>query len=265
MIVSDEWRSLEQSELARVADLLESGFLVHPFTELGLRHHVGEPDAGPLLRYFSELRDKGMTPPQMAVVLRAYLAGRTEVADHSQEIDVVISGPDALTIFRDTGVVVRQMFTRANQSVLAVGFAIHQGRSIFQPLANRLDETENLEVVLCVDIRREIGSTTDVAQILRGYAARFLEKEWPGERLPHLYYDPRSLSSDSGARSALHAKCVAVDSTETVVTSANFTEAAQLRNIELGLHVKSPPIARQIEGHFYSLIRSGHLERLHLP
>ena len=83
MIVSDEWRSLEQSELARVADLLESGFLVPPFTELGLRYHVGGPDAGPLLRCFSELRDKGMTPPQMAVVLRAYLAGRTEVADHS--------------------------------------------------------------------------------------------------------------------------------------------------------------------------------------
>ena len=134
-----------------------------------------------------------------------------------------------------------------------------------QNLANRLDETEDLEVVLCIDIRREIGSTANVAQILKGYAAKFVETEWPGERFPRLYYDPRSLSSESGVRSALHAKCVAVDSMEALVTSANFTEAAQLRNIELGLHVKSPPIARQIEGHFYSLIRSGHLERLPLP
>ena len=156
-------------------------------------------------------------------------------------------------------------FFRAYHSVLAVGFAIHQGRSIFQGLASRLDETENLEAVLCIDIRLEIGSTINIAQILRRYAAKFVETEWPGERLPHLYYDPRSLSSDSGGSSVLHAKCVAVDSTEALVTSANFTEAAQLRNIELGLHVKSPRIARQIEGHFYSLIRSGHLERLPLP
>ena len=131
---------------------------------------------------------------------------------------------------------------------LPLGFAVHQGRSIFKALANRLDETEDLEVVLCIDIRREIGSTADVAQILKGYAAKFVETEWPGERFPRLYYDPRSLSSESGVRSALHAKCVAVDSMEALVTSANFTEAAQLRNIELGLHVKSPPIARQIEG-----------------
>ena len=156
-------------------------------------------------------------------------------------------------------------FFRAYHSVLAVGFAIHQGRSIFQGLASRLDETENLEAVLCIDIRLEIGSTINIAQILRRYAAKFVETEWPGERLPHLYYDPRSLSSDSGGSSVLHAKCVAVDSTEALVTSANFTEAAQLRNIELGLHVKSPRIARQIEGHLYSLIRSGHLERLPLP
>ena len=265
MIVPYEFRSLDQSGLARVADLLESGLLAHPFTELGLINHIGESATRPLLQFFSELNDKGMTPPQMAVVLRAYLAGGTKVADHSQDIDVVISGPDAMTIFRDTGVVVRQMFTRAHQSVLAVGFAVHQGRSIFKALANRLDETEDLEVVLCIDIRREIGSTADVAQILKGYAAKFVETEWPGERFPRLYYDPRSLSSESGVRSALHAKCVAVDSMEALVTSANFTEAAQLRNIELGLHVKSRPIARQIEGHFYSLIRSGHLERLPLP
>ena len=265
MMIADELRSLDQSELDRVADLLEAGLLVPPFTELGLRNHIGESGAESLLHCFSLLSDKGMTPSQMAVVLRAYMAGRAKIADNSQEIDVVISGPDAMTLFRDTGVVVRQMFTRAHHRVLAVGFAIHQGGSIFQELAGRLDKIENLEVVLFVDIRREVGSTTNVAQILRRYASRFIETEWPGERLPRLYYDPRSLSSDSGVRSALHAKCVAVDSMEALVTSANFTEAAQLRNIELGLHVKSPSITHQIESHFYSLIRSGYLERLPLP
>ena len=49
------------------------------------------------------------------------------------------------------------------------------------------------------------------------------------------------------------------------MTSANFTAAAQERNIELGLLVDSSAVAGQIEEHFYSLIRLGHLVRLPLP
>ena len=252
-------------ELARVAEMLESGLLNPPYSELGLKNYVGESQASLLFHFLSELTTQGMTPSQMAVVLRAYLEGNFHAGDQGEDINIVVSGPEPLATFRDTSVVVRQMFSRAQQNVLAVGFAIHQGRSIFQDLANRLDDLDDLEVVICVDIRREIGSTTDIGQILRGYALKFLDAEWPGKRLPRLYYDPRSLVARSGPRSALHAKCVAVDSEEVLVTSANFTEAAQRRNIELGLHLKSSSIARQVEDHFYSLIKNGYLERLPLP
>jgi phosphatidylserine/phosphatidylglycerophosphate/cardiolipin synthase-like enzyme len=51
-------------------------------------------------------------------------------------------------------------------------------------------------------------------------------------------------------RSALHAKCIVIDGREALVTSANFTEAAQERNIELGLLVRSAEIASRIERHF---------------
>ena len=34
--------------------------------------------------------------------------------------------------------------------------------------------------------------------------------------------------------------------------------------VELGLHVSSPAVASQIEDHFHSLIRNGHLERIPL-
>ena len=63
----------------------------------------------------------------------------------------------------------------------------------------------------------------------------------------------------------MHAKCVVIDGQEGFVTSANFTEAAQERNIELGLLVGSQSIAHQIEEHFISLIQNGFLERLPLP
>ena len=153
-------------------------------------------------------------------------------------VDPVTRG-DPSEAARDTGVVMRQLFKTARNRVLAVGFAVHQGREIFEELANRLDEEEGLEATLCIDVRRERSNTSAAAQIVEAFARNFAEKEWPGKRLPRLYYDPRSLGAANTVQSALHAKCVVIDGTEALVTSANFTAAAQDRNIELGLPVNS--------------------------
>ena len=100
---------------------------------------------------------------------------------------------------------------------------------------------------------------------MRRFAENFVENEWPGTRLPRVYYDPRSLKPTPATASALHAKCVVVDGLQALVTSANFTEAAQTRNVELGLLVDDRAVAGRIEEHFRSLIRNGFLERLPLP
>jgi len=46
------------------------------------------------------------------------------------------------------------------------------------------------------------------------------------------------------------------------VSSANFTEAAQERNIEVGLLVRSPRLADQLTNHFDSLLAAGFLEEV---
>ena len=46
-------------------------------------------------------------------------------------------------------------------------------------------------------------------------------------------------------RGSLHAKCVVVDRSTALVTSANFTEAAQHRNIEAGLLIRHQGIQRR--------------------
>ena len=52
----------------------------------------------------------------------------------------------------------------------------------------------------------------------------------------------------------LHAKAVVADEETVFVTSANFTEAALERNIELGLLVRDRALAASIVGHFRGLI-----------
>ena len=104
--------------------------------------------------------------------------------------------------------------------------------------------------------------TTLAVELVLRFARRFRTKEWPGNKLPELYYDPRSLDLEAPKRSSLHAKCVVVDRRVALVTSANFTEAAQLRNIELGALIRCQRFATHVAGHFEALVQAGLLESI---
>ena len=52
----------------------------------------------------------------------------------------------------------------------------------------------------------------------------------------------------------LHAKALVADAETVFVTSANLTEAALDRNIELGLLVRDASLAKSIIRHFQTLI-----------
>jgi phosphatidylserine/phosphatidylglycerophosphate/cardiolipin synthase-like enzyme len=57
-----------------------------------------------------------------------------------------------------------------------------------------------------------------------------------------------------GPAGVLHAKAVVVDDEAVFVTSANLTEAALDRNIEIGLLVSRPALAASVSSHFRGLI-----------
>lgn len=67
----------------------------------------------------------------------------------------------------------------------------------------------------------------------------------------------KRLCDDKGNRGALHAKCAVADRVTLLVTSANLTEAALGRNMELGLQVKGGESAQKVWSCFDSLIRDG--------
>jgi len=55
---------------------------------------------------------------------------------------------------------------------------------------------------------------------------------------------------DAEARTSLHAKCVVVDERWSLVGSANFTQRAQTRNLEVGALIDSAAFARDLIGQF---------------
>jgi phosphatidylserine/phosphatidylglycerophosphate/cardiolipin synthase-like enzyme len=198
-------------------------------------------------------------------LLRAVAEGRKLQAIIQSSLDLVVTGPDIDAGARDTGVVVEQLFCEARYSVLVVGFAIYKGSVIFRRLAERLDASPDINVKLCLDVSRRGTDTTRDDELTARYARRFVEDEWPGKRLPNLYFDPRGLTADGAARAVLHAKCIVIDQRVALVTSANPTPAAYERNIEVGLIVRQGDIPGRIHRHFESLIGEGHLKRLTLP
>ena len=131
----------------------------------------------------------------------------------------------------------------------------------FEVLARRMDARPDLRVALLLNIQRKRGDTTATDHLVRRFADRLWTTEWPGTRRPSVFFDPRALEPD-GPAGVLHAKAVVVDDGLLFLTSANLTEAALDRNIELGLLVRDPILAASVVQHFRALIDRGLLTPL---
>jgi phosphatidylserine/phosphatidylglycerophosphate/cardiolipin synthase-like enzyme len=252
------------ADLEAVAAALGNGRLRLPPSQLAIeRLGLGSPNL--MLEELTALAQAGFRDELVAELLRIISAERRVLSEVQSIIDLVVTGPDVRATARDTGVVVEQLFGDAQAPVLVVGFALYKGSIIFRRLADRLDASPNLNVTLCLDVSRRGNDTTRNDDIIARYAHHFVKEEWPGRRLPKLYFDPRGLVTDGASRAVLHAKCVVIDRQVALVTSANPTPAAYERNIEVGLIVRRGDIPRQIHDHFETLIARGHLMPLAFP
>ena len=118
-----------------------------------------------------------------------------------------------------------------------------------------------LAVTLLINIERRRGDTTAADSFVRRLADQFWGREWPGTARPKVYYDTRSVERD-GPHGVLHAKAVVADEESVFITSANLTEAGQVRNIELGLLVRDRNLAETTLTHFRALIENDLLRPL---
>ena len=264
--MSAPWPRLSETDLRQLSGALRAGRLSVPFSTVGLRRYLAAELIDVVVAESQRLHQAGLTGPQLALLLATLADDRTARTPGHDGLDLVTSGPEAPGVaIRDTAVVVRELFSTARHSVLAVGYAVHQGRQVFRALAERMEQWPDLDVRLCLDVQRTWQDVTPTVLLLRRFIERFTTQEWPGARLPAVYYDPRSLALEVGKRASLHAKCIVVDRQVAFVSSANFTEAAQERNIEVGLLVRVPAIAEALARHFEALIEAGVLKALDYP
>lgn len=253
--------SLPASDLKAIASAIRAERLSAPFSAQGVGRilgNVNDPDVAVALTKLAS----GMSSAALATTVELIATALDSKPGLDDILELVTTNPDVNIVSRDTSVVVREMFQRATKSVLVAGYAVFQGKKIFQPLAERMNNLPELDVLMFLDIQRRGADTTMTEELVSRFLHRFKNDEWPdGTRLPSIYYDPRGLSPESAHRAALHAKCVVIDDVEVFISSANFTEAAQQRNIEVGLRVQSGLLASRVAGFFNSLAASSVFRR----
>jgi len=192
----------------------------------------------------------------LVAALELLAAARDQQSSIDEVIELVTTGPDAgSATSRDTMVVVQDLFRSATRSVLLAGYELYQTEPLFRTLADRMAERPALAVRMFLNVKRPYGNSSTDSELIASFAQRFRAEHWPQDRhLPQIYYDPRSLAMDAKQRAVLHAKCVVVDGRVTFVSSANFTEAAHQRNIEVGVLLRSEAIAERLKAFFEDLI-----------
>lgn len=156
------------------------------------------------------------------------------------------------------------MIASAKRLLLISTYAYFDGPQQFRDLAAKMDADPSLQVTLLLNIDRGRRSTTKAKQLVMRFADKFWNRDWPGETKPSVYYDPRSLAPE-GQGAVLHAKAVIADEQSLFVTSANLTEAAQDRNIEVGVLLNDRTLALTALRHFRALIDQRLLHRLPKP
>ena len=167
-----------------------------------------------------------------------------------------------LSTARDTSIVLRELFEVARESVVLGGYSFDHAQDVLAPLYRSMRD-HRVDARFFVNVPQvERGDAPDAH--LQRHLGGFLADNWPfGEPRPRIYYDRRALTPGPPYCS-LHAKCVVVDGAKAFVSSANFTQRAQERNIEVGVLIDDVTFAKCLAGQWLRLIDAG-IVREHSP
>jgi len=254
---------LSRPTLLKLATALETYRLQPPFSTLNFSQPLSPTYQTEIVIELRRLYEEGMRVQHIAYLLRAIAGEREQTQSMRDRAELVWTGTSTSQM-RQTSVVVQDLFAKATQQVLITSYAIDspsKAGQLFAPLAKQMETYPDLEVKLGLNIPRRWGDTKPATELLNKFASNF-RSLWCGQRLPEIFYDPRSLSQEFYQRGCLHAKCVVVDEEQVFITSANFTEAAHHRNIEAGVLLSDPELARSLYSQFNLLVTSNYLRPL---
>lgn len=155
---------------------------------------------------------------------------------HCDKSSLIVTAPPSFAIkSKATKIVVDSMLNDAQHSILITGYSLSD---YFSDMIDCIIQ-KSQQGVFVKFYANKIESQKSFDRLC-SYSGKFLK----------IY----NYSRQGDPMSALHAKVISVDQRETLITSANLSYHGQEGNIELGTHIESKSIARQVEELFTKLL-----------
>lgn len=204
-----------------------------------------------LVRLKRGLKGTVTTARELALALSSTSAG-IALGKSTPDIQLVWTGPDTPKASpRDTLPQMLEMIGRAKSNILLVTFAAFKATSIMDALKAAAARGVQLKII--------VESSDDSAGQLSHDSSKAFPKSfidsgciwfWPLSKRP---------KNPKGMPGKLHAKCLVIDDTEVLVSSANLTDDAMERNIEVGIRCANSSSASQLKAKFDALVEQGQL------
>ena len=146
--------------------------------------------------------------------------------------------------------VLYDLVSKAKTRIVLVTFAAHRGRHLCEHLIRAVERGVALTLIVESENESEGQLTRDAVEAFWNISPLKIQ----------LYYWPLSKRerNQAGRPGKLHMKCAIVDDVAPI-GSANLTDDAFNRNMELGILVREQPTVEAIAGHFRELISTGAL------
>jgi cardiolipin synthase A/B len=163
--------------------------------------------------------------------------------------EIMWSGPpDGIFPVRRIDQVLYDLINQASDRVLLVTFAAHRIEHLCSCLYSALSRNVSLTLILEAEQESE-------GQLSRDALSAFSSISAAGCRTFYWPIDQRSRNA-AGRPGKLHAKCAVIDSSA-IIGSANLTDDAFNRNLEMGILLRDGPTPDRIFSHFNALIDRG--------
>ena len=147
----------------------------------------------------------------------------------SSEAEVVVTAPPSFSMrTKTTKTVLKSMIESASRSIIITGYSLSD---YFSDLIDCIIKKSQEGIFVRFYINH-IEDQSSFDKLCR-YKGKFLR----------IYNFPKQ----EDEMAALHAKVISIDNKDNLITSANLSYHGQEGNIELGIHIVSEDIARQID------------------
>lgn len=211
----------------------------HPGVQRAVNHQVGgnQTRATKLVAAWHAVEP---VPPGSAVALALRVAAEAVARDRRHRVRVAWSGPEGAAGTRASAGVLLQLIGSASTSLLLLTYATYPVHELTDAVSAAV--ARGVDVRLLLDTVGDGGvEGFDAATLYAGAGAQVLR--WPKERR-------------AGA-AKLHAKAAVADGRRVLVTSANLTGNALLKNVELGVVLEDRAVGEAIEAQVAALQQAG--------